>query len=82
MSAPFGRFFTASRNIMYKGYTKNLLISNTLTCGVLLTGGDFIQQRIERHMGHNTSHDVMRSGKIPIFAKKFQLQKCKQTAAI
>ena len=48
---------------MYRGYTKNLLVTNTITCGILLAGGDCIQQKIERLMGHTTSYDSTRSGK-------------------
>ena len=48
--------------MVYKGFTKNLLVSNTLTCGLLLSGGDLIQQRIEKYMGYQQSHDLNRSG--------------------
>ena len=48
---------------MYKGYTKNLLVTNTLTCSALLTGGDYIQQRIEQLRGKSNTHDYSRSGK-------------------
>ena len=48
--------------MVYKGFTKNLLVSNTLTCGLLLSGGDLIQQRIEKYMGYQQSHDFNRSG--------------------
>ena len=49
---------------MQKGFTKHLLVTNTLTCGALLTGGDWIQQRIEKVMGTQTSHDYKRSGRM------------------
>ena len=48
---------------MYKGFTKNLLVSNTLTCGLLLGGGDLIQQGIEHSMGYQTTYDLERGGK-------------------
>ena len=42
----------------------NTLATNTLTCGVLLSVGDIIQQRLEKAMGKQTSnkHDVTRTG--------------------
>ena len=63
MSGQFQKIFARSRTMIYKGYTKNLLFSNTLTCGILLTGGDLIQQRIEKYMGYQQTHDLNRSGK-------------------
>ena len=64
MSSQIYRIFTPIRSVVYKGFTKNLLFSNTLTCGLLLTGGDLIQQRIERYMGYQQSYDLNRGGKI------------------
>jgi hypothetical protein len=58
----FQRLFSRSKTLVYKGYTKNLLVSNTLTCGLLFTSGDFIQQKIERIMGTQRSHDMARTG--------------------
>jgi len=58
------RIFSRSRSLMYKGYTFNLLATNTLTCGILLAGGDVITQRIERIMGHSESYDASRSGRM------------------
>ena len=64
MSSGVSKIFSRSRSLMYKGYTFNLLATNTLTCGILLAGGDVITQRIERIMGHSESYDASRSGKI------------------
>ena len=64
MSSGVSKIFSRSRSLMYKGYTFNLLATNTLTCGILLAGGDVITQRIERIMGHSESYDLSRSGKI------------------
>jgi len=49
---------------MYKGYTKNLLVTNTVTCGVLLAGGDFIQQKMEKFMGYSSNYDLNRTGRM------------------
>ena len=54
---------------MYKGFTKNLLVSNTLTCGLLLGGGDLIQQGIEHSMGYQTTYDLERGGKQFFYVK-------------
>ena len=62
MSSQINKVFSRSRSMVYKGFTKNLLVSNTLTCGLLLSGGDLIQQRIEKYMGYQQSHDLNRSG--------------------
>jgi len=64
MQGLFQRIFSRSRSVMYKGFTKNLLVSNTVTCGVLLAGGDLIQQRIEKYMGYQQAHDLNRSGRM------------------
>ena len=66
MSGQITRIFSRSRSVMYKGFTKNLLVSNTVTCGVLLAGGDLIQQRIEKYMGYQQAHDLNRSGEFTI----------------
>ena len=60
---------------MYKGYTKNLLVTNTLTCSALLTGGDYIQQRIEQLRGKSNTHDYSRSGKFWHFLWQLQFFK-------
>ena len=68
--------------MVYKGFTKNLLVSNTLTCGLLLSGGDLIQQRIEKYMGYQQSHDLNRSGQHflqllkPVLIRKKIREKC------
>ena len=64
MSSGVSKIFSRSRSLMYKGYTFNLLATNTLTCGILLAGGDVITQRIERMMGHSENYNASRSGKI------------------
>lgn len=63
MSSSVQKVFSRSRAFIYKGFTKNLLVSNTVTCSLLLTGGDLIQQRIERLMGYQQAHDYKRTGK-------------------
>ena len=42
----------------------NTLTTNTITCGVLLSVGDVIQQRLEKAMGKQTNnkHDIARTG--------------------
>eukprot|EP00093_Oithona_nana_P012021 12021.XXX_625050_625827_1 [CDS] Oithona nana genome sequencing. len=64
MSNSWQRVFSRGWQIMYKGYTKNLLVTNTLTCSALLTGGDYIQQRIEQLRGKSNTHDYSRSGRM------------------
>lgn len=49
---------------MHTGFTKHLLMTNTMTCGILLTGGDLIQQRIEKAMGTQSSHDWARTSRM------------------
>ena len=44
----------------------NTLTTNTITCGILLSAGDIIQQRLEKAMGKETphKHDAARTGKM------------------
>ena len=46
----------------------NTLTTNTITCGVLLSVGDVIQQRLEKAMGKsntaNNKHDITRTSKL------------------
>ena len=60
----FQRLYSFTRVVIHKSFTKHLLFTNTFTCGVLLTGGDWIQQRIEKVMGTQTKHDYTRSARM------------------
>ena len=43
----------------------NTLTTNTITCGVLLSAGDMIQQKLEKAMGKkqtDTKNDMIRTG--------------------
>ncbi|XP_069703418.1 mpv17-like protein 2 isoform X2 [Periplaneta americana] len=46
-------------------FGKYLLLTNTISCGVLMAAGDIIQQEIERHGSHkNKSFDWKRTGRM------------------
>ncbi|XP_040576112.1 mpv17-like protein 2 [Lepeophtheirus salmonis] len=50
-----------------RGFKANSLWTNTLTCGILLTGGDIIQQRIDQSLNassSNNSYDYVRTGRM------------------
>ena len=51
------------KNFKDNMFTKHLLITNTVSGGVLLGSGDFIQQVIERYQGYHKGrrYDIMRT---------------------